>query len=70
MLKTLQIRSVLRGLAAYGVLISYTAGLYSGQRLRVWPEWGIPVNMTFGAALAYLRHPEACDRQERKDEKR
>ena len=65
MLKTLQIRSVLRGLAAYGVLISYTAGLYSGQRLRVWSERGIPVSMTFGTARAYLRHLEACERRDK-----
>lgn len=52
-------RSLLKGLAAHGVLISYTVGMYTGQRIRVRAEDGLPRNMTPGTAKAYLRQLEA-----------
>ncbi len=54
MMEHMKIRAVPKGLAVYGVLIQYTAAMHTGQRLRVWSEAGMPVNMTVGTARAYL----------------
>lgn len=52
-------KGLLRGLAAHGVLISYTVGMYTGQRIRVRDENGLPRNMSPGTARAYLDRLEA-----------
>lgn len=52
-------KRLLRALAARGVLISYTVGLFTGQRIRVWGPDGLPRTMTPGTARAYLRRLEA-----------
>lgn len=51
-------RSLLKALAARGVLIEYRAGMFTVQRLRVRDESGLPRNMTPGTAKAYLRRLE------------
>ena len=52
-------KSLLRALAAHGVLIEYRVGMFTGQRLRVRDEAGMPRNMTPGTAKAYLGRLEA-----------
>jgi hypothetical protein len=52
-------RYLLKALAARGVLIEYRVGMFTGQRLRVWAEDGLPHNMSPGTAKAYLRRLEA-----------
>lgn len=54
-------RSLLKALAARNLLITYTVGMYTGQRLRVWAEDGLPRTMTPGTARAYLRRLEAIE---------
>ena len=55
----LTMKQVLRELAARGLLISYTFGMHTGQRVRVWAEDGQPRSMTPGTAKAYLQWLEA-----------
>lgn len=52
-------KSLLRALAARGLLIDYAFGMHSGQRIRVWAEDGRPRAMLPGTAKAYLRRVEA-----------
>lgn len=52
-------KRLLRILAVRGVLIRYTAGLYTGQTVRVWGPDGLPRNMRPGTAKAYARRIEA-----------
>jgi len=54
-------RRLLRALAARGLLISYTVGMHTGQRLRVWADDGLPHTMTPGTAQAYLDRLEAIE---------
>jgi hypothetical protein len=51
-------KHLLRSLAFRGLLISYTFGMHSGQRVRVWAEDGKPHTMLPGTAKAYLRRVE------------
>lgn len=52
-------KGLLRGLAAHGVLIEYRVGMFTGQRIRVRDESGLPRNMSPGTARAYLDRLEA-----------
>ncbi len=52
-------KRLLRALAAYGVLIEYRVGMFTGQRIRVIDENGLPRNMSPGTARAYLDRLEA-----------
>lgn len=54
-------KHLLRALAARNLLISYTAGMFTGQRLRVWGPDGLPRTMKPGTAKAYLRRVEAAE---------
>jgi hypothetical protein len=53
------VRSLLKALAARNLLITYTVGLHTGQRIRVWGPDGLPRTMSPGTAAAYLRRLEA-----------
>jgi hypothetical protein len=52
-------RRLLRALAARNLLITYTVGAYTGQRIRVWGPDGLPRTMSPGTAKAYLQRLEA-----------
>jgi len=41
------------------VFIEYRVGAYTGQRIRVWGEDGLPHNMTPGTAKLYADRVEA-----------
>jgi hypothetical protein len=52
-------KHLLRALAARNLLITYTVGMYTGQRIRVWGPDGLPRTVSPGTARAYLRQVEA-----------
>ena len=54
-------KHLLRALAARNLLITYTLDMYTGQRIRVWDEEGLPRFMSPGTARAYLRRLEAIE---------
>lgn len=53
-----RLRRLMQRLSTLGVFISYTVG-FSGQRIRVWSETGLPVSMQPGTASAYADRLEA-----------
>lgn len=54
-------KHLLRALAARNLLITYTVGMYTGQRIRVWWPDGLPRTVSPGTARAYLRRLEAIE---------
>jgi hypothetical protein len=54
-------KHLLRALAARNLLITYTVGMYTGQRIRVWGPDGLPRTVSPGTARAYLRRLEAIE---------
>ena len=54
-----KMRRLMQRLSDQGVFISYSVGLYSGQRIRVRGEDGLPVTMLPGTARVYADRLEA-----------
>lgn len=52
-------RRLIQRLTDLGVFIEYRVGAYTGQRIRVWGEDGLPHNMTPGTAKLYADRVEA-----------
>lgn len=52
-------RRLIQRLIDLGVFIEYRVGAYTGQRIRVWGEDGLPRSMSPGTAKAYADRIEA-----------
>lgn len=53
------LRNLIQRLTDLGVFIEYRVGAYTGQRIRVWGEDGLPRSMSPGTARAYADRLEA-----------
>jgi hypothetical protein len=52
-------RRLIQRLCDLGVFIEYRVGAYTGQRIRVWDEEGLPRSMSPGTARMYADRMEA-----------